>query len=104
MNKVRERVLSNINPYLEFAEHKDLIAFTVGAEYFNYDYENDDYLKTDFKEATVVVEKDWLFDYMTKDGIEDPLDYLQNEYTWDDSEIWFLDAKEVGKVVAVSFN
>ena len=104
MNQVRERILSYINPYLEFSEHKDLIAFTIGAEYFNYDYESDDCLETDFDEATVVVEKDWLFGYMTKDGIENPLDFLQNEYTWDDSLIWFEEASEAGKVVAVDFN
>ena len=27
MNKVRERILASIEPYMDFAEHKDLIAF-----------------------------------------------------------------------------
>ena len=37
MNKVRERVLEGMNPYLDFAQHKNLIAITIGAEYFAYD-------------------------------------------------------------------
>ena len=92
-----------MKPYLEFAEHKDLIAITVGADYFTYDSETDTELDADFNEVVVAVEKDWLFDLMTKDDIENPLDYLQNEYTWDDSFTWFEDAKIAGKVAVVEF-
>lgn len=104
MNRVRARVLEDMKPYLEFAKHKDLIAITIGADYFSYDCENDTELEADFGEVIAVVEKDWLFTIMLKEEIENPLDYLQNEYTWDDSFVWFENAKANGKVVTVEFN
>ena len=104
MNKVRKEILESIKPYIGFSEHKDLIAFCVCDGYFGYDVETDSETETDFNELVVVVEKDWLFDYMRKDGIESPLDYLQNEYTSDDSIVWFDEASEQGKVVMVDFN
>jgi hypothetical protein len=39
-----------------------------------------------------------------QEDIKDPLDYLQNEYTWDDSWPWFESAKENGKVAVIEFN
>ena len=104
MNKVRKEILESIKPYIGFSEHKDLIAFCVCDGYFGYDVETDSETETDFNELVVVVEKDWLFDCMRKDGIENPLDYLQNEYTSDDSIVWFDNAVEQGKVVMVDFN
>lgn len=104
MNAVREKILEDITPYAEFARHKDLIAFTVGEGYFNYDYETGTELEADFGEVIVVVEKDWLFEHMKNSGVQNPLDYLQNEYTWDDSIEWFESANINGKVVAVDFN
>lgn len=104
MNAVRERVLDGIKPYMEFAEHKDLIAFCVCDGYFVYDCETDTEFETDFDEVVVVVEKDWLFELMEKDGIDNPLDYLQNEYTSDDSFFWFDEAVKNSKVVMVNFN
>ena len=103
MNAVRKRVMADMKPYLEFAEHKDLIAITVGADYFTYDWKSGKELEADFHEIVAVVEKDWLFATMLAEEIEDPLDYLQNEYAWDDSFAWFEDAKVNGKVVAVQF-
>ena len=104
MNIVRERILASITPYMDFAKHKDLIAFCVCDGYLCYDVETDSDSEADFNELVVVVEKDWLFDCMRKDGIENPLDYLQNEYTSDDSIFWFDKAVEQGKVVMVDFN
>ena len=104
MNKVRERILESIEPYLDFAKHKDLIAFCVCDGYLGYSVENDDESETDFNELVVVVEKDWLFNFMKQYEIEDPLDYLQNEYTSDDSIVWFEEAVEQRKVVMVDFN
>lgn len=105
MNKVRKKVLSNMCDYLDFAEHKDLIAFSVGADYFTYDHKTGMELTPDFTEIVTVVEKDWLFELMRKEfEIDDPLMYLQNEYTWDDSILWFDAAKLAGKVVLVSFD
>ena len=104
MNAVRKKVMNGMNPYLDFAQHKDLIAFTVGAEYFSYDSEADKELEADFGEVVVAVEKDWLFTIMLADEIEDPLDYLQNEYTWDDSYAWFENAKMYGKIAVIEFS
>lgn len=36
MNTVRERVLKEILPYMEFSEHKDLISFCIDSECFEY--------------------------------------------------------------------
>ena len=104
MNAVRAKIFADMKPYMDFAEHKDLVAFTVGADYFTYDYETDVEFEADFDEIVVVVEKDWLFGQMVFEGVENPLDYLQNEYTWDDSVVWFAEAKVCGKIVTVSFN
>lgn len=104
MNEVRRRVLNGIKPYLDFAQHKDLIAITVGAEYFTFDSEIDKELEADFGEVVVAVEKDWLFTIMLAEEIEDPLYYLQNEYTWDDSYAWFISAKMYGKIAVIEFN
>ena len=101
MNIIRERVLNSITPYVDFSEHKDLIAFCVSAECF-YDFKDDDNkITADFNEVIVIVEKDWLFNYM---NINDPLHYLCNEYTSDDAITWFDEAIMHNKVVMVSFN
>ena len=106
MNKVRERIIedSNYKAYRDLSEHKDLIAFVVGAEYFTYDSETHIELEADFDEAIVFVEKDWLFDLMIKDGIENPRLYLQEEYIYDDSYYWFNEGAIENKIVAVDFN
>lgn len=101
MNAVKERILLSIPPYLDFAEHKDLISFCICAEYFE-DWEDElNGIEPDFSEVVAVVEKDWLFDYM---DMENPLYYLQNEYTSDDSIDWFDEAIRKNKIVMVSFN
>ena len=101
MNAVRERILIGITPYTEFSEYKDLIAFCIDSECFM-DWEDEDNgIEADFDEVIAVVEKDWLFDYM---DMENPLEYLQNEYTSDDSIDWFDEALRNNKVVMVSFN
>ena len=104
MNEVRKRILESIKPYKDFWKHKDLIAFCVCDGYLVYDYEMEKELEPDFEELVVVVEKDWLFNFMKQYDIENPLDYLQNEYTSDDSSVWFDEAVEQGKVVMVDFN
>ena len=104
MNKVRERILANIEPYTNFSEYKDLIAFCVCSEHLVYSDEMENEIEPDFNELVVVVEKDWLFDFMMKYDINNPLNYLQNEYTSDDRVAWFDEASEQGKVVMVNFN
>lgn len=101
MNAVRERVLCGTTPYMDYAQHKDLISFCVGNECFE-DWEDEaDGIEADFNEVIVIVEKDWLFDYMNMDN---PLEYLQNEYTSDDSIDWFDEAVRHNKIVMVGFN
>ena len=101
MNAIRERILLSIPKYLDYAEHKDLISFCICAEYFG-DWEDEENgIEPDFNEVVAVVEKDWLFDYM---DMENPLEYLQNEYTSDDSIEWFDEAIRQDKVVMVAFN
>ena len=107
MNVIKQRILNEMKPYKDFYLHKDLISFCVDSECFE-DWgeimeKNDGYPMADFSELTVVVEKDWLFSFMRTNSINNPLDYLQNEYTSDDSYEWFLAAKEAGKVVLVGF-
>lgn len=104
MNAVRKRVLENMESYADFAQHKDLVAFTIGADYFTYDSEADAELQADFVEVVVAVDKDWLFTIMLAEEIEDPSYYLQNEYTWDDSFAWFENAKIAGKIAVIEFS
>lgn len=101
MNEVRERILIGLTPYTNFSEHKDLISFCVSSECFEdwEDEEND--IEADFTELIVVVEKDWLFEYM---GEENPLEYLKNEYTSSDSIGWYDEANRLGKIVMVAFH
>ena len=104
MNAVRSKVMEDMNPYMDFAKHRDLIAFVIGEEYFSYDIDNDVELEADFAEVIVAVEKAWLFELMKKSGIDNPVEYLQNEYTWDDSIEWFESAKMNGKIAVLEFN
>ena len=101
MNVVRQRIILSIPEYLEFWKHKDLIAFCVCSEYFMDCEDDENGIEADFNEVIAIVEKDWLFEYM---DMEDPLDYLQNEYTSDDSIDWFDEAIRQNKIVMVGFN
>ena len=71
MNTVRERILIGIKPYLKFAEHRDLISFCVSSECFE-DWEeveeNNGNDCADFSELIVIVDKEWLFNYMKKES------------------------------------
>lgn len=100
MNIVREKILANM-PLYAFDECKDLTTFSVGAEYFTYDTDGE--LEADFEYIVVTVEKEWLFNYMKMHGVENPFDYLNNVYIWDESYGWFINAKALGKVASVEF-
>lgn len=101
MNNIKKQIINNINPYLEFGEHKDLIAFAVASEMFE---EPESYGIANFNELIVVTEKNWLFHYMTDCGIHNPREYLINEYTSDDGYEWFIEANEANKIVTTEFN
>ena len=100
MNQVRERILKQISSdwNVDYNQYSYLIAFMVCSEYFEYDYE-----EADFDEVVVIVEKEWLFNKMMHEGIKNPLDYLLNEYTSEDSYKWYFSAALRGKIVAVRF-
>ena len=64
--------------------------------------------ESDFYELSVVVEKEWLFEFI-KSTLDFKTDeevrkYLQEEYTSDDSIAWYDEAIEAKKVVMVDFN
>lgn len=101
MNTVRQRIILSIPEYLDFWKHKDLISFCVCSEYFMDCEDDENGIEADFNEVIAIVEKDWLFEYM---DMEDPLEYLQNEYTSDDSIEWFDEAIRQNKIVLVGFN
>lgn len=101
MNEVRKRILSSITKYPNFSEHKDLIAFCVHAEKFSYYEDEENGTEPDFDEVIAVVEKEWLFQYMQ---VPNPLEFLKNEYTSDESINWFDEALQKHKLVTVSFN
>lgn len=110
MNKVRERILKEIAEakYQDYEKHRDLISFCVCDGYFVYNADTDEEEESDFDEVIVIVEKDWLFnlikrteDFRTDDEM---LKFLQEEYTSDDSIMWYCDALRGRKVVMVDFN
>ena len=110
MNKVRERILKEVSKakYQDYEKHRDLISFCVCDGYFGYNADTDEEEESDFDEVIVVVEKDWLFDLIkrTEDFRTDDevLKFLQEEYTSDDSIMWYCDALRKHKVVMVDFN
>lgn len=106
MNKIRERLLADVNESVSnypISEHRDLIAFCVCGDYFR--YMDDDEYSPDFNEIIVVVDKNWLFEYMEKqDSIKNPRDFLINDYTSDDSDVWFNEANLAGMIAMIDFN
>lgn len=109
MNKVRERILKEVSEakYQDYEKHRDLISFCV-CDDFEYNADTGEMEESDFDEVIVVVEKDWLFDLIkrTEDFRTDDevLKFLQEEYTSDDSIMWYYDALRKHKVVMVDFN
>lgn len=109
MNKVRERILKEVTKakYQDYGKHRDLISFCVCDGYFDYNADTNEEEESDFDEVIVVVEKDWLFDLIKRQN-DFKMDYevrsfLQEEYTSDDSSMWYCDALREHKVVMVDF-
>lgn len=99
INNVKElRDEFKINDYIDYSQHKELISFIVPTDVF------DEYTFTNSTEIIVVVEKNWLFELMTKDGISDPQEYLMNEYTSKDSWYWCNNAILEDKIVTLELN
>ena len=111
LNPVRKRILDQVsNAYsTNFSEHKDLIAFCICSGYLERDDPDTDLdEESDFSELLVAVEKDWLFSFMKEslhlETDEEARKYLQDEYTSDDSIIWYNKALEDKKIVMINFN
>lgn len=106
MTAVQERILLNLsmNPYLDWSYHRDLINITVPAEQFLdiEECEQEDF-DPGFTEVIAIVEKDYLFGIMEKEGVADPRKYLEDEYSSDDAIRWFDDCSIARKVAVVAF-
>lgn len=100
MNIVRERVLMNLTDFDSYSEHNALRSFCVSSDCFT-DWDDDDDDEADFVEIIVVVDEEWLFKRMR---VKDPVGYLRNEYTSDDSVEWFYDACREHKCLMITFN
>ena len=110
MNNVRKRILKEVEDanYTDFWKHSDLIAFCVCEADFCYNPETDEEEESDFNEVLVVVEKKWLFNLIKQTEEfktdEDVRRFLQEDYTSDDSKVWFEEAVLAKKIVAIDFN
>ena len=88
------------NSYLEFGLHKDLKALCL----LPYS-EDEEFYNPDYEELVYVVPKDWLSENAKELFNVTNLDnWLQNEYTSDESEVLFSKALSERMVVMVEFN
>lgn len=107
MTTVQQRILIDFghHQYLDWAEHRDMIGFTVPVERFlDYQEEEDENFDPGFTELLVIVEKDYLFGIIEKDGYADPRQYLKDEYSSEDAIRWYDEAMNNRKIAMVSFN
>lgn len=101
MNKIRKEILAewSKHPFLYYAHHPDLKALSVCSGDMGEDED------VDFDELVFAVPKKWLFDIVAKElEIEDVQDWLENEYTSDESHIIFQWAMEQNQIVMLEFN
>lgn len=88
MTAVQERILLNLhmNPYLDWGSHRDMINIMVPAEHFlDMEESGQKNFNPGFVAVMAIVEKDFLFEIMAKDGIENQRNHLKNEYSSDDA-------------------
>lgn len=106
MDIIKNRIQLEVdcNRYSEYAKHRDLISFVVCSECFLTENDINFGIEPEFNEIIVIVEKDWLFDIMQKDGISKPRKYLQEEYSSDNAYNWYRKALFERKVVMVDYN
>lgn len=106
-SEVQDRILLGIStcPYADWAAHKDFINLTVPVEVFlDITESEDDSFDPGFNELLVFIEKEWLFEKMRKEGIEDPHKFLCEEYDSENAINWYEDALSARKVAMISFN
>lgn len=115
---VKSAIRKSIPEYEEGSniESNNLIGFYVCVEYFEgiveayiesiVEFDGDiEHIMDEAKFDSVmfIVPKKWLKNYLKNSGIENPKDYLINEYTSDDSIEWYEEAIKQKQIVAVSF-
>lgn len=99
-NKSTIKSIVKNNSYLEFGNHEDLRAMCICPF-----AEDDDFYNSDYYELAFIVPTKWLRDVAKEMfEIEDLDDWLQNEYTTDESELIFERALNERQVVMVDFD
>lgn len=99
-NKSTIRNIVKSNCYLEFGNHEDLKAMCI-CPYA----EDDNFYNSDYYELAFIVPAKWLRDVVKEMfEIENLDDWLQNEYTTDESELIFERALNERQVVMVDFD
>lgn len=98
-NKSTIRNIVENNSYLEFGKHEDLKAVCMQPY-----AEDDTFYNSDYYELTFIVPAKWLKNITKKMFEVDDLDnWLQNEYTTNESELIFERALNERQVVTVDF-
>lgn len=94
--------------YKDSSQHEDLIAFSICGEYLSYSPDAYEEEENDFDKLIVIVVKDWLFNlikrtenFRTDDEVKR---FLNEEYTSDDSIVWYEEAILANKIVMTVFN
>ena len=108
-NNVRERILKRVeNAKCNMSQYDDTISFNVCEEYLNWNPDTQEEDESDFDEVVVTVEKKWLFNLIKSEEKiatdNEVKRFLEEEYTSDDSSIWFEEAILAKKIVSVDFN
>lgn len=99
-NKSTIRNLVKNNCYLRFGDHEDLKALCVCPF-----ADDETFYNPDYYELTFVVPTNWLKEVAKEMfEVEDLDDWLQNEYTTDESEVIFVRALDERQVVMVDFD
>lgn len=98
--KIDIRSIVKNNCYLEFGNHEDLRAMCICPF-----AEDDDFYNSDYYELAFIVPTKWLKETAKEMfEVKDLDDWLQNEYTTDESELIFEKALNERQVVMVDFD
>lgn len=104
LNEARQYVL-DITPINESPE--ETVQFSVCDGYFSFNANTETEMETDFDEVLVTVPKFWLLHLISKSeqlqSFVAAEDFLQNEYTSDDSICWYEEAVKEHKICAICF-
>lgn len=107
MTQVQQRILLDLgcNLYTQWSDHNDMINITVPVECFlDIEEQEREGFDPGFNELMVIIEKDYLYGMMRRQGIADPHKYLVEDYSSDDAISWYDEALNDHKIVMVTFN